>query len=639
VTDLSTRGISDLPSPRDEATLYRLAALSRTGAPAAPAQTTRGSRVIQLDARFESGGVWAGVGPLMEMAYLELLEIGQDAIVEQHDYELYKALPGYRDKIHPRYQCLTDTAIDGERTRFYALDRAHRVISGLVGMILQWRQALSERDRWTVIVRNFDQAQHLTTRFFAELARRCAPSAEIAIIIETRAGRPDAELRPLGVQALPAAQWIIEVEPERATPSTLAESEIRHLEQQLEAGAEAPLELHYPALLAHYRAAGDGMAAARLALKMLKIYNRDAYYFESKTFLDIILPYFNQLVGTDQRARISAVSEMNKCLITTGDQARVPQLVEELATPYLTEPAPLATMNYILSMHYLRYAEPIDMALAERHILRAVEAIRAAKDDPSAHDYPFIKVFIDNGLALLRARQGRHQEALDLCRSGYESLSANLGENRHLLHRSVLIYNVGQVYVMLGRLEEGLEFYRKAMAMDPYFPEYYNDFGNVLQKLDRYQEAIDYYALGLKYGTPSPVLYFNKAICHSQQEDWEEALHCFEASLEMQPNQPEIYAMRGELLAGLGKVEEALADYDSTLDLAPNSVAARVNRAVLHYSNGSYELALADMDHVIALEAEEPGHYENRAAIYQALNRESLYHRDLSMAERYRESA
>jgi tetratricopeptide (TPR) repeat protein len=285
-------------------------------------------------------------------------------------------------------------------------------------------------------------------------------------------------------------------------------------------------------------------------------------------------------------------------------------------------------------MHHLRYAKAKDAHLAEQYILRAVENVRQAKGRPGDLQYAFVKVFVDNGLAFLRARQGYHQEALDLCQSGYDFITEELGEDRHLLHRSVLHYNIAQVYVMMGRLDEGLEYFSKTILMDPNYSEYHNETGNILQDQGRYQEAVDRYAVAIRCSAPYAEVYFNKAVCHARLEEYDVALHCFDFSLELNPDQPSAYALRADLLRELGRIDEALEGYDSAIALGYDSTAMRVNRAVLHYNNGSYAQALADMDHVIALDPDDGAHYENRAAIYQAMQREELYLRDLEMAER-----
>ena len=133
-----------------EATVWRLCPdIVGAACPNQPVEAAEGAlRTFEVDADFERGGVWAGVADLAEAAYLDLTRKGETALIEQHLPELHSALLAYRDRIWPRYLCLTDTAPADEKTRFYAMDRAYRLVHGLVGMILQWKQARLPQERW-----------------------------------------------------------------------------------------------------------------------------------------------------------------------------------------------------------------------------------------------------------------------------------------------------------------------------------------------------------------------------------------------------------------------------------------------------------------------------------------------------------
>ena len=607
----------------------RSQALHRTDAP---------ERVFDVDADFERGGVWAGVADLAEAAYLELTGMGETALVEKHLFELHSALIARRDHIRPRYLCLTDTAAADEKTRFYAVDRAYRLAHGLVGMILQWKQKQSRQARWVVIVRHFDKAQNLATQFFVELARRAKDSL-IEVIVQApptvaNAGtakfvacRFVATTLPSSVPFDPPARIVCDMTaaPRLASEATAADAN--------------GFERLWPTLLAHHRAAGDSLAAARVAMRTFIIYNSHGFYHEARHFIGIFLPHFEELVADDQSRRIHYVSKMNICFVMTDDPDSALWVIDELAGSHLSRPHHVASMNYILAMHYLRYAQAKDFERAERHILIAVEKIAQAKDDPDFHDYPFQKVFIDNGLAFLRARQGRRQEALDLCKSGFEFLKRELGEERHLLHRSVLQYNIAQVYVMLGRFGEAREHYLNAIQMDPHYSEYYNELGNIFQEQEQYQGAINLYADAIERSAPYPEVFFNRAVCHLRLDDIEEALIDFEMSLDLNPDQPQAQALRADILRELGNAADALRGYDAAIALGWDSAAIRVNRAALHFDKGAFGLALTDMNQAIALEPEDPDHYENRAAIHAAINRQDLYVRDRDQMGRCRELA
>ena len=204
------------------------------------------------------------------------------------------------------------------------------------------------------------------------------------------------------MRATHAPAWVADVAPDGALDRRFDDGQASRLEQSVADISESSLEQTYPMLLEHYRSRGDGLAAARVASKLLSLYNRRGYYHEAKSFIDSIIPYFDALVETGQAERMKAVIELNSCLAATGDGARALQVVTDLAVPHITRPLFLANMNYILAMHYLRFAEVKDIDRAERHILQAVENMRAAKGDPEASEHPFLTAFIDNGLAFLR---------------------------------------------------------------------------------------------------------------------------------------------------------------------------------------------------------------------------------------------
>ncbi len=374
-------------------------------------------------------------------------------------------------------------------------------------------------------------------------------------------------------------------------------------------------------------------------MRALCLYNHYGYYYEAGSFVDEVLPYLNELVGDDELARWNYIGNMFQGLVTTGKEEPALKLIQQFATPYLTQPALLAKMHYLLAMVYLRYLKVSDVSLAEKHIMLSVNNILAAKGKIPDAEFAFLTVFINNGLAFVRVRQDRKGEALDLCRSGFAFLTDTLGGDKHQLHRSVLLYNSAQVFMSLGQPDEALHYYNESILMDPYYSEYYNESGNILQRQEHYAEALARYDMAIKYSAPYPEVYFNKGICYSQLGEWEQAIACFSYSLEMNPDQEEVYVIRAEILEGMGRDKEALDDYCSAIKLGKVSATARVNRAVMYYAAGQLEQALADMNYVLACEPTVASHYENRSEIYKAMNMREQSAQDLSMAQRYAEAA
>lgn len=610
------------------------AAPLRLRPPGAAAPAGAPARRFAIDADFGHGGTWAGIADLAEAAWRELGERGREDLIDAHNPELHMALARHRDRIALKYACLTETAHDAERTRNFPLDRAYRLVHGLVGLMLDWKRALAPQQPWRVAAYGYDRAEHLAARFFAELARRGA-DAGIEVVAYSALDAAALAQRAPGLSAEPVADDGAAPAP----PVALDEAGYAAVHAQLERGDPLAWEIHAPALIAYHRARGEDALAARAALRALCLSNHYGYYHESASFADAVLAHFEDMVGDDQDARWNYIGNIFQGLVSSGQQERALELILTRAEPHLTRIELRAKMHYLLSMIHLRYARKPDIALAERYILQAAQDIAAARGRIDDADQTFLRVFIDNGLAFLRVRQGRAPEALALCESGYGLLTRELGEARHALHRSVLQYNAAQVYVMLDRADDALAHYRKAIEMDPYYSEYYNESGNLLQRQGRYEDALAQYELAIRYSAPYPEVHFNRGVCQSHLGDWEAALASFALSLELNPQQPEIHQIRAEIHEQLEDADAALADYDAAIALAADSVTARVNRAVLHYGRGDYPLALADMDRVIALDDGQPEHYENRAEIHKAMQRDELYRRDLDRAEACRAAA
>ena len=611
------------------ATAMQLYQICPATAPSLPAPS---GPVLTLDASFSHHGVWGGVSPLLDLAYQYFLQAGRHDVLDTHNYALHMLLPRHREAIPLKYACLTDTATNTEKTRNYPLDRAYRLIHGAITMIAQWRAEVAPGHAWTVVVRRFDQSGHLATRFFVELGRRLSPG-NLSLLVDSvpsdAASLQGVTLVPAQTAALAGSDLSINT----AAPAPALPFEA------LEHADMSDWEHHYVPLLLQYRDQHNGLMAARVAVRALCVHNHFGYYYEASSFVDTILPYFEQLVGDDQSTRWNYIGNIFQSLATTGKQVRALAAVEQHAIPHITEPLLQAKMHYLLAMVHLRYMPQQDVPLSQQHIDQALQALEAARGTMPANEYTFLNVFLNNGLAFVRVRQGRPEEALTLCQHGFDFLTSAVGQDVHRLHRSVLQYNSAQVLSMLGQQEAALDHYRQAMEMDPYYSEYYNESANILQRLERYEEALVLYQKAILYSAPYAEVYFNLAHCHIQLEQHEAALACLNYSLELNPEQAEAYLLRAELLDMQEQSDQALADYCTILALNGDHVVARVNRAVIHYTQGRFSAALEDMNHVVTLEPGVASHYENRSEIYKAMNETELQQRDLATVQRYAEAA
>jgi tetratricopeptide (TPR) repeat protein len=311
--------------------------------------------------------------------------------------------------------------------------------------------------------------------------------------------------------------------------------------------------------------------------------------------------------------------------------------LSRLAVPYLDlfysafpDSRLTPTALYAQSMAHGRYQVPVDLNTAERYAVLNLEKIDTIFRDHPKHTY--IKVFAENALAYIRARQGRFDEALDLCRSGIEQMRQVYGDQRYRLHQSILVYNTGQVHEILGDFENAYEKYTEAIGMDPYYGEYHNDLANLLRRHGRLDEALDHYQRAIDLCPPYYEAHFNRASVHAELGDLESAEADYLRTIELQPTEAGAYLGLGALALEAGDHERARELLDQAIHHAPRNADAYNNRALAHRGREDAAAALADLDAAIGLRPRFAEAYNNRAAVHFELQDSEASLRDLDQA-------
>lgn len=594
--------------------------------------------LVTLHADFARAGAWSGVAELVDMAYRDLVARGRQDIVDTHNYGLYMLLPDCRDVITLKYASLTDTARGSERTRNFPLDRAYRIVHSVISVILEWQQLFAPGARWVIAVTGLDRTQHLARRFFSELARRAGSRQQHIAVLAALAPDRAALVAQGGDILLPTAHTLQSLATQCAVHTGTPADGAAWNGDDTRQNDMNVWEKIYTGKLAWNLAAGDTRAVADTALRTLCMYNHYGYYHEASSFAAMVLPHLDTL-GADQETHWNYIGNVVQSHIASGQAQRGLEILLAFAPALLDEPALLAKMHYLVAMLHLRFLDNKDIGLAEHHLLAALDCLEQARAVLPDHEFIFLNVFLNNGLAFLRVRQGRRAEAAHLCLHGFALLTAAVGDETHKLHRSVLLYNSAQVFMALGQLDDALKYYRESIAMDPHYSEYHNEIGNILQQQGKFDEALPAYALAIQYSAPYPEVYFNKGVSHAQLGQWDDALAALDFSAELDPAQPELYLLRAEVREALGQADAAVCDYTAALAAGSRSIIARVNRAVLYFQSGQFEQALLDMHQAIQQEPDNASHYENRAEIYRAMRQPALVCADLDAAIRYREAA
>jgi tetratricopeptide (TPR) repeat protein len=594
---------------------------------------SQGATAWSLNSSLDFGGPWSGVRELLLDLYPRLRESAPE-LVSRHDYELTTLVPALRRQIAVRNPNLTDSAVADEKVRNYPIDRAYRIVHGLIELLEAWYRHTSERTggrRWVIAVEGYLQAGTLQRRFFRELLRRRGATLDITLVLAVDPGEESAVLQDLAA-SVPASLPIDRVrldlpadEPEpAAAPEQLSERARQMEEWVIPDNIER--ETHYPELIRLWRASDQPQGAVRWYVFGLGACNHRGFYEDALVYAGPVLENLDAFAGADDEMRWNIVGNIFQCLAASGRADEARRVVEEEALARIHDPRLQARIYYVMAMLHSRYLAQHDLALATDYLQRALDILRWV--EMLEADRHFYIVFTSNALALVRFRQGHFQEAVDLCRAGFERLETQLEPERHRLHRSVLMYNIAQVYTAIGAREEAIEYFDRAIDMDRNYSEYYNERGNVLLKLGRPAEAERDYQRAIELSPPYPEVWTNLGQCYRMLNE-PRAVGAFSRSLDLDPRQALALTGRAQALEAIGHLDEAIGDYSAALEVDPRQPMVLANRAVLHYEQGRLDDALADLDRAVALAPEIPDLYQNRAVALQDLGRADAAAEDL----------
>lgn len=568
-----------------------------------------------LSCDFEEGGVWAGINELFRELYPRIQETAPELILK-HGYELINVLPDLQNKIEVRHP-LTETAPMQEKVRNYPIDRAYRVVHGLVNLLAEWHTH-SGNGPWVIACDNYDKAGAMASRFFAELMRRRGEQMQLTLLI---AAAPTAGEVALHHFEPEQTGLCVRLHLPADADSTPDREEAARLAQELEecVGHDlAAVEMHLPQLIRYNQLGGQDEGALRWQAMALGLNNHRGFYEDALRYSEPVSNNLEILSGDDELVRWNLVGNLFGCYVAVGDSARAFRIVIDEALNKIKHVNHKMKVYYVMGMLYSRFLPDLDFEKASDYLEMGLRDIPRSELLPD--EKAFLSAFTMNGLAFVRHRQGRAAEAVELCRSASELLDAHLRPDQHRLHRSVLQFNIAQVYAFTGRLDDSINFYSAAMEMDPNYSEYYNDRGSAYIKMGQFEKALEDYLKAIELSPPYPEVLTNIGQCYQALNMPERAIEAYSISLDLIPSQSLALIGRAQAFEKLEQPGAALADYSAALALEPNQPLVLSNRAVLYYEMGDIRTALADLNQAIKLSPQNSDLYQNRAVALMDLD-------------------
>ena len=159
--------------------------------------------------------------------------------------------------------------------------------------------------------------------------------------------------------------------------------------------------------------------------------------------------------------------------------------------------------------------------------------------------------------------------------------------------QSIILYNIlGSANKSLGKLDDAIEAYKKALSIKPDYAEAYNNMGVTLQEQGKLKEAINAYKKAISIKPDYAEAYNNMGNAFKLQGKLDDAIEAYNRALSIKPDYADAYNNMGIALKEQGKPEESIEAYNRALFLEPAFSEAYYNMGNVLHEQGKLEEAI-----------------------------------------------
>ncbi|MFZ0512960.1 MAG: tetratricopeptide repeat protein, partial [Candidatus Nitrosopolaris sp.] len=185
----------------------------------------------------------------------------------------------------------------------------------------------------------------------------------------------------------------------------------------------------------------------------------------------------------------------------------------------------------------------------------------------------------------------------------------------HLLpnmKRSYALYEKGDALNSLGNYTEAIQYFDKALAIDPKFEVALYDKGDALNSLGNYTQAIQYLDDALAIDPSNGLALSDRGLALDGLANYKEAITYLDKAIAIDTNDKRALNNKGWALDGLGNYKEALKYLDKALSIDPNYELALNNKGWALDGLGNYTGAMTYLDKAIAMDPKDKPALNNK---------------------------
>jgi tetratricopeptide (TPR) repeat protein len=183
--------------------------------------------------------------------------------------------------------------------------------------------------------------------------------------------------------------------------------------------------------------------------------------------------------------------------------------------------------------------------------------------------------------------------------------------------------NRGAILQMLGREDEALADFNRALTLNPALSLSYLNRGMIFANRQEFRRAWDDFNRAIEVAPDDSRGYVNRSLVYFKTEQFDYALKDLEQALLVNPEDPLAYNNRAVIFYREGKPDLAFEDSERAIMFGIDAFIKRglaepglyKLRVDINYSRGNYEESLAEIDRVIRMRGDTAGAHNQRAWI------------------------
>jgi len=164
--------------------------------------------------------------------------------------------------------------------------------------------------------------------------------------------------------------------------------------------------------------------------------------------------------------------------------------------------------------------------------------------------------------------------------------------------------------------DQAIEFYKKAIDLEPQNEEIYRNLSKSLIVLEKFDDAIKYLEKAISINSTNPDAYFNLGLAFSEKKLVETGIKNFNIALAQQKNFPECYYNLGNLHLNTGDIKQAIIYYNKALALNKYYYKALNNKGVAFIKLHKFDKAIGHFNQALTIKSDYPEILSNLGIVF-----------------------